>query len=164
MPHGLTIRPAVPSDTALILSFIRQLAEYERLADQVEATEAELHKWLFCDQPVARVLIAEYSGEAAGFALFFHNFSTFLSKPGIFLEDLYVRPSSRGKGIGKALLTELVKLAHQEGCGRVEWAVLDWNAPAIDFYKSLGARPMSDWTIFRLDRAGIKALAEGDEG
>jgi GNAT superfamily N-acetyltransferase len=158
---NLIIRPATPVDVPLILSFIRELAEYEKLAHEVVGNEAELEKWLFGERPVARVLIAEYGGEPAGFALFFLNFSTFLAKPGIFLEDLFVRPVLRGKGIGKALLTELVNIAAAEGYGRVEWAVLDWNTPAIEFYKSLGARPMSDWTIFRLNSAAINSLANG---
>jgi GNAT superfamily N-acetyltransferase len=162
VPTDLIIRPAAASDVALILSFIRELAEYERLAHEVVAGEDELRKWLFGEQPVARVLIAEYQGEPAGFALFFLNFSTFLARPGIFLEDLYVRPAVRGKGIGKSLLKELVKTAAREGYGRVEWAVLDWNAPAIEFYRSLGAKPMADWTIFRLNSAAINSLAKDD--
>jgi len=160
---NLIIRPAVAADVPLILCFIRELAEYEKLSDEAVGSEAELEKWLFGDRPVARALIAEYSGEPAGFALFFLNFSTFLAKPGIFLEDLYVRPAVRGKGIGKALLIELVKIAAAEGYGRVEWAVLDWNTPAIEFYKSLGAKPMTDWTIFRLNSAAINSLANDDE-
>lgn len=160
MSVNLTIRRATPPDVSLILSFIRELAEYEKLSHEVVATEAELHKWLFGEHPIAGVLIAEYDGGPAGFALFFLNFSTFLSKPGIFLEDLYVRPALRGRGIGKTLLKELVKIAAREGYGRVEWAVLDWNTPAIDFYKSLGAKPMADWTIFRLNSAAIQTLAK----
>ncbi len=163
MPNNLTIRAATLTDVPLILSFIRQLAEYEKLVHEVVATEAEIGKWLFGDRPVARVLIAEYEGEPAGFALFFLNFSTFLAKPGIFLEDLFVRPALRGKGIGKTLLKELVKTAAREGYGRVEWAVLDWNTPAIEFYRSLGAKPMTDWTIFRLNSAAINSLATDDQ-
>jgi GNAT superfamily N-acetyltransferase len=163
MSKNLIIRPAIPTDVPVILFFIRELAEYERLAHEVVGNEAELAKWLFGEHPVARVLIAEYQGEPAGFALFFLNFSTFLAKPGIFLEDLFVRPAVRGKGIGKALLKELVKTAAQEGYGRVEWAVLDWNTQAIDFYRSLGASPMSDWTIFRLNSAAINSLARDDK-
>jgi len=163
MSNNLTIRPATPADVPLVLSFIRELADYEKLSHEVVATEAELGKWLFGEQPIARVLIAEFAGEPAGFALFFLNFSTFLARPGIFLEDLYVRPSLRGKGIGKRLLKELVKTAARDGYGRVEWAVLDWNTPAIEFYKSLGAKPMTDWTIFRLNSAAIKSLATDDK-
>ena len=159
----LNIRPATAVDVSLILSFIRELAEYERLANEVVASEAELTRWLFGEQPAARVLIAEYRSEPAGFALFFLNFSTFLARPGIFLEDLYVRPAVRGKGIGKALLKELVKTAAREGYGRVEWAVLDWNTSAIEFYRSLGAKPMTDWTIFRLNSAAINSLAKDDK-
>jgi len=162
MSNDLTIRPATLADVTLILSFIRELAEYEKLAHEVVATESELSRWLFGEQPVARVLIAEQLGEPAGFALFFLNFSTFLARPGIFLEDLYVRPALRGKGIGKALLKELVKTAAREGYGRVEWAVLDWNTPAIEFYGSLGAKPMTDWTIFRLNSTAINSLATDD--
>ncbi len=160
---SLTIRPAAPADVALILSFIRELAEFEKLAHEVVGSEAELTRWLFGEQPVARVLIAECEGEPAGFALFFLNFSTFLARPGIFLEDLYVRPAVRGRGIGKALLKELVRTAAREGYGRVEWAVLDWNTPAIEFYCSLGAKPMTDWTIFRLNSAAINSLAKDDK-
>ncbi len=160
---SLTIRPAAPADVSLILSFIRELAEFEKLAHEVVGSEAELTRWLFGEQPVARVLIAECEGEPAGFALFFLNFSTFLARPGIFLEDLYVRPAVRGRGIGKALLKELVRTAAREGYGRVEWAVLDWNTPAIEFYCSLGAKPMTDWTIFRLNSAAINSLAKDDK-
>ncbi len=162
MSTDLIIRPAAPADVPLILSFIRELAEYEKLAHEVVGSEVELEKWIFGERPVARVLIGEYGGEPAGFALFFLNFSTFLARPGIFLEDLYVRPALRGKGIGKALLKELVKTAAREGYGRVEWAVLDWNTPAIEFYRSLGAKPMTDWTIFRLNSTAINFLAKDD--
>jgi len=144
------IRPAVETDIPLIFTFIKELAEYERLSDQVKVTEDMLKESLFGSRKYAEVLIAEYAGEPAGQALFFHNFSTFVGRPGIYLEDLYVRPHLRGKGIGKALLQSLINLAKERNCGRVEWAVLDWNTPSIEFYKSLGASPLNDWIIFRL--------------
>jgi GNAT superfamily N-acetyltransferase len=146
----LKIRNAVESDIPLILSFIKELAEYEKLSDQVKVTEELLKESLFSKNGFVEVLIAEYDGEPAGQALFFHNFSTFVGRPGIYLEDLYVRPKLRGKGIGKALLQSLINLAKERNCGRVEWAVLDWNKPSINFYKSIGARPMDEWIIFRL--------------
>ena len=155
----IVIRPAGPEDVGLVLRFVRELAEYERLADQARATEEDYRTSLFGERPAAEVLIAEFADEPVGFALFFQNFSTFVGRPGIFLEDLYVRPEARGRGIGKALLEELVRLAYERGCGRVEWAVLDWNEPAIKFYESLGARMMKDWRIFRLDRAAIEDIA-----
>lgn len=145
----IVIRKADVNDAALILSFIRELAEYEKLADAVKASEDLIFKNILTNK-YAEVVIAEYNGEPAGQALFFHNFSTFLGKPGIYLEDLYVKPNLRGKGIGKALLVYLVNLAKERDCGRVEWAVLDWNTPAIDFYKNMGAVLMEDWKIFRL--------------
>jgi GNAT superfamily N-acetyltransferase len=160
VPNQLVIRCAEPSDVPEILSFIRELAEYERLAHEVEVTDTDLHNWLFGARPVAEVLIAEYAGEPAGFALFLPNFSTFVGKPGIYLEDLYVRPEFRGKGLGKSLLKRVIRIAYERNCGRVEWAVLDWNLPAIDFYRSLGARSMSDWTVFRLDAEAIRSLAD----
>ena len=144
------IRPARPEDVATIADFIRELAEYERLSDEVTLYEEDLKEHLFGQRRYAEVLIAEENGAAVGFALFMHNYSTFLARPGIYLEDLFVRPAHRGKGYGKALLQELAQIAVERGCGRFEWAVLDWNAPAIEFYKSLGARPMHDWTVFRL--------------
>ena len=155
----IVIRPAAPDDVGLVLRFVKELAEYERLADQARATEEDYRKSLFSERPAAEVLIAEYADQPVGFALFFQNFSTFIGRPGIFLEDLYVRPEARGKGIGKALLEEIVRLARERGCGRVEWAVLDWNEPAIRFYESLGARMMTDWRIFRLDQAAIERIA-----
>lgn len=144
------IRPAVREDAAVILHLIQGLADYEKLSKEVVATPQMLEKWLFGERPVAEVLIAEWQGAACGFALFFHNFSTFLGKPGFYLEDLYVEPEFRGKGIGKALLLRLAALAVERDYGRVEWSVLDWNEPAIGFYKSLGAKPMDEWTVFRL--------------
>lgn len=154
------IRVAAEGDLGLILSLIRELAEYEHLADQVCASEEDLARWLFGAKPVAEALIAENSGSPVGFALFFHNFSTFLGRPGLYLEDLYVRPESRGKGIGKLLLRELARIASERGCGRLEWAVLDWNGPAIRFYESLGAKQLSDWRIFRLTGEDLTRLAD----
>ena len=161
MPNvpGLEIAAATRADVPLILSFIRDLAEYEKLLDKVVATEATLADQLFGARPGAEVLIARVSGEPAGFALFFHNFSTFLGRRGLYLEDLFVRPQHRGRGIGRALLAALARLAEERGCGRLEWAVLDWNAPAIRFYESLGAEPMSDWTVYRLAGEALRALA-----
>ncbi|MGH8354935.1 MAG: GNAT family N-acetyltransferase [Pseudomonas sp.] len=156
----LQLRPARRQDVPLILGFIRELAEYEKLSHQVVADEAQLAANLFGPRPYAEVLIGEVDGEPAGFALFFHNFSTFLGQPGIYLEDLYVRPAVRGSGLGRALLVELARLAVSRGCGRLEWAVLDWNEPAIGFYRRLGARPQDDWTGYRLSGAALTALAE----
>jgi GNAT superfamily N-acetyltransferase len=155
------IRPATEADVPLILQFIRDLAEYERLADKVVATEEGLRRSLFGSPRFAEVVIGEEDGAPVGFALFFHNYSTFLGQPGIYLEDLFVKPEARGRGYGKALLTRLAQLARERGCGRVEWAVLDWNEPAIDFYKALGATPMDEWTVFRLTGAALEALARG---
>jgi len=147
---SLTIREATRADVPLILTFIRELAEYEKLLHEVEATEADLAETLFGSTPRAEVVIAESEGSAAGFALFFHNYSTFAGRPGIYLEDLYVRPAARGKGVGRALLAHLADLALARGCARLEWAVLDWNRAAIAFYESLGARAMDEWTVYRL--------------
>lgn len=160
MSNDLLVRRAERTDIALVLDFIRELAEYERLTYEMKACEGDLEKWLFGEHPVAEALVADYACQPAGFALFFHNFSTFLGKPGIYLEDLFVRPALRGKGVGKALLREVVRLAKERGCGRVEWAVLDWNRPAISFYESLGARPLDDWTVYRLDAVGIVSLLQ----
>lgn len=140
---------AQPKDTALILHFIRELAVYEKMEDQVIATEELLTEWLF-EKQKAEVVIGEAEGKPVGFALFFHNFSTFLGRAGIYLEDLFVEPSERGKGYGKALLTHLAQLAVERGCGRLEWSCLDWNQPSIDFYLSMGAQRMDDWTTYRL--------------
>ncbi|MBU6299135.1 MAG: GNAT family N-acetyltransferase [Alphaproteobacteria bacterium] len=156
----MEIRPAVPADAALILSFIRDLAAYEKLSHEVTATEAEVRAKLFGAGPRVFCNIAEADGEPAGFAVWFFNFSTFLGKHGLYLEDLFVRPQFRGRGIGKALLVHLARHAVAEGCGRLEWWVLDWNAPAIDFYKSLGAEPMSDWTVFRVAGGALERLAK----
>lgn len=152
------IVPARVEDIPLILGFIRSLAEYERLSSAVVATEDALREALFGERPYAEVLLARYAGEPAGFALFFHNFSTFLAKPGIYLEDLFVHPHLRGKGIGKALLKKLASIAVERGCGRLQWSVLDWNAPAIDFYKRLGATALEEWTVFRLEGQTLEAL------
>lgn len=158
MPQ-LTIREATESDIPLILQFIRDLGAYERLAHEVVATEEQLRKTLFGERAYAEVLIASESDTPAGFALFFHNYSTFLGKPGLYLEDLYVRPEFRGRGYGKALLQRLAKIAVERDCGRMEWWVLDWNEPSIAFYKSLGAVPMDEWTVFRLTGETVRALA-----
>jgi GNAT superfamily N-acetyltransferase len=148
---SLRIASATERDVPHILSFIKKLAAYEKLSHQVVATEEVLREALFGNRPAAEVIIGYWNDEPAGFALFFHNFSTFLGRRGIYLEDLFVDPSYRGKGIGKALLLHLAKLVKERNCGRLEWAVLDWNKPAIDFYKSLGAVPLDAWTLFRLD-------------
>ena len=155
------IREATESDVALILQFIRDLAEYERLADRVVATEEMLRRTLFGNPRFAEVLIAEENGSPAGFALFFHNYSTFLGQPGIYLEDLFVRKEMRGRGYGKALLARLARMARERGCGRVEWAVLDWNAPSIAFYRSIGAVSLDDWMIMRLTGEAMQDM--GDE-
>jgi GNAT superfamily N-acetyltransferase len=155
-----SIRPATPADLPLIASLIRALADYEKLAHEVRFDEAELGRHLFGERPMAEVLIGEIAGIAQGFALFFHNFSTFEGKPGIYLEDLFVRPEARGAGLGRALLAHLAGLAVDRGCARLEWAVLDWNAPSIGFYKKLGARPLDEWTVMRVDGAALGALAQ----
>lgn len=153
------IRTAVEQDVPLILEFIKGLAVYERLADRVVANEESLRQTLFGNPRFAEVLIAEDNGEPLGFALFFHNYSTFLARPGLYLEDLFVREDARGRGVGKALLARLAQIAVERGCGRLEWAVLDWNAPAIGFYKNLGAVPQDDWTTFRLTGEALESLA-----
>ena len=156
----LTIRPAVPEDLDLIIGFIRALADYERLADAVVLDPVLLGCHLFGDKPMAEVLIGEIDGAPRGFALFFHNFSTFAGKPGIYLEDLFVDPEARGSGLGKALLARLAQLAMERGCARLEWSVLDWNEPSIAFYKSLGAKAMDEWTVYRMDGDALEALAQ----
>jgi GNAT superfamily N-acetyltransferase len=155
----LCIRPATRADLPLIAQFIRDLAEYERLAHEVRFDEAGLCERLFGARPYAEVLIGEIDGAPQGFALFFHNFSTFEGKPGIYLEDLFVRPKARGSGLGKALLARLAQIAAERDCARLEWAVLDWNEPSIGFYKALGARPMDEWTVFRMDGEALQKLA-----
>ena len=156
----IDIRAAAAADVALILSLIRELADYERLADQVTATEQALHDSLFGARPHAEVLIADVDGQPAGFALFLHNYSTFLARPGLYLEDLYVRPAFRRQGIGRRLLTRLARLAVERGCGRFEWNVLDWNDPARRFYESLGAVPMTEWTTYRVTGKPLQDLAK----
>ncbi len=154
-----SIRVAKAADLSLIAQFIRDLAEYEKLAHEVRFDEAVLGERLFGARPYAEVLIGEINGKAQGFALFFHNFSTFEGKPGIYLEDLFVRPEARGSGLGKALLSRLAALATERDCARLEWSVLDWNEPAIRFYKSLGAKLMDEWTIMRVDGPALSELA-----
>lgn len=154
------IRPATADDVGQIREFILALAEYEKLSHEAKATEADLHTALFGPRPHAEVLIAELEGRPVGFALFFHTFSTFVGKPGLYLEDVFVYPEFRGRGAGLALMRRLAAIAMERGCGRFEWAVLDWNAPSIAFYQSLGARPMDEWTVYRLDGAALEALAE----
>ena len=160
---GLSLRAAAPADAELILDLIRELAEFERLAHEVSADAAGLRRHLFGRRPAAEVLIAEVEGAPAGFALFFHTFSTFIGKPGIYLEDLFIRPTYRGRGIGAAVLAHLARLALDRGCGRLEWSVLDWNEAAIAFYKRLGARPMADWTVYRVDGERLEALAAAED-
>lgn len=165
MPESHQIRPAERADVPQILAFIRELADYEKLSHQVVGSEEQLAEHLFGPTPRAEVLILEAEGgEPAGFALFFHNYSTFLTRPGIYLEDLFVRPAHRGKGYGKALLARLARLAVERGCGRLEWAVLDWNAPAIGFYESLGASMMNEWRIFRLTGDSLEQVAADGSG
>ncbi len=155
---GLAIRPASIDDVPLILSLIRELAAYERLADEVVADEAALRETLFGERPSAEVIIGAIEGDPVCFALYFQSYSTFLARPGITLEDVYVRPAHRGRGFGCALLAHLARTAVARGCGRLEWAVLDWNAPAIGFYESIGAVPMSDWTVYRLAGTALQRL------
>ncbi len=155
---SLEFRCAERKDTGLILWFIKELASYEKMLDEVVADEATLEEWLF-DKQKAEVIFALEDGKEVGFALFFHNFSTFLGRSGIYLEDLYVMPECRGKGYGKAILQKLAAIAVERGCGRLEWWCLDWNKPSIDFYLSLGAEPMSDWTVYRITGDTLKNLA-----
>lgn len=155
----IRFRKATEEDTSLILYFIKELAAYEKMLDEVVATEDVLKEWLFVKQK-AEVIFALENGNEVGFALFFHNFSTFLGKAGIYLEDLYVIPEYRGKGYGKGLLKELAGIAVERGCGRLEWWCLDWNKPSIDFYLSLGAEPMKDWTVYRIAGETLKNMAE----
>jgi GNAT superfamily N-acetyltransferase len=155
----LTLRNAAPADVPQILRFIRALGEYEHLTHEISATEQALHATLFGAQRYAEVVLADSDQRPAGFALYFHNYSTFLAQPGIYLEDLYVDPQFRGRGVGKALLQELARIAVQRGCGRLEWSTLDWNRPAIDFYLRLGAVAMSEWDLYRLTGAALDRLA-----
>jgi len=156
---GAVIRPAIPTDVSDILRFIKELAEYEKLSHEVVATEAKLIETLFSDSPAAEVLIAQRHGSPVGMALFFYSYSTFLAQPGIHLEDLYVQPDQRGSGVGKALITSLAKLAVDRGCGRLEWMVLDWNEPARQFYRALGARAMEGWLTKRVSGDSLRAMA-----
>ena len=158
MENTLTFRSAERKDVPLILDFIRALAEYERMADQVVADEATLEEWLF-DRQKAEVLFAMLEGKEVGFALFFHNFSTFLGRAGLYLEDLFVLPEYRGRGVGRAILRRLAALAVERRCGRLEWWCLDWNEPSIAFFRSLGAEPMSDWTVYRIAGDTLQDLA-----
>ena len=159
MTDTILIRAAEPGDIDTILQFIRDLAAYEKLAHAVNTDRDTLARYLFGARPMAEVLIAEREGDAVGFALFFHNFSTFEGRPGLYLEDLFVRPDARGSGAGKALLVRLAQLAVERDCARLEWSVLDWNEPAIAVYRAIGAVPMDEWTIQRLDGASLQALA-----
>src|SRR4051812_21828643 len=159
-PENFHIRPALVEDVPIILKLIRDLATYERAPDEVTATEEQLVDVLFGERPSAEVLLAFEGKLPLGFAVYFYNFSTWLARPGLYLEDLFVRPEKRGKGYGRALLVELAKIARDRGCGRMEWAVLNWNEPAIKFYQTLGAKPMNEWTVFRLTRDEIAKLAD----
>ena len=161
-PNQFEIRPAHVEDVPTILELIRDLATYERAPNQVTATEEQLVDVLFGERPAAEVLLAFEGQSPVGFAVYFYNFSTWLGRPGLYLEDLFVKSDKRGKGYGRALLVELAKIARDRGCGRMEWAVLDWNEPAIKFYQALGAKPMNEWTVFRLTRDGIAELAKSD--
>jgi len=161
---GLVLREAVPGDEALVLHFVRALADYERLAHEVRATEAMLREALFGAAPRAQALIAEWHGAPSGFALWFYNFSTFEGRPGLYVEDVFVAPEHRGHGIGFAMFRDLARRAVQQGCARMDWAVLDWNRPALDFYRRIGARPVAGWTGQRLTGAALAALAAGNKG
>ncbi len=163
MQPDFDIRPAVVEDVPVILELIRELATYERAPNEVTATEEQLVEVLFGKRPAAEVLLAFEAKSPVGFAVFFHNFSTWLGRPGLYLEDLFVKPEKRGKGYGRALLVDLAKIARDRGCGRMEWAVLNWNESAIKFYRALGAKPLDEWTVFRLTRDGIATLAQSDE-
>jgi len=162
-PENFQIRPAGLEDVPIILELIRDLATYERAPNEVTATEEQLVDVLFGERPAAEVLLALEGESAVGFAVFFHNFSTWLGRAGLYLEDLFVKPEKRGKGYGRALLLELAKIARDRGCGRMEWAVLNWNEPAIKFYQTLGAKPMDEWTVFRLTRDEIAKLADATD-
>lgn len=155
----ITIRPATRADAATIASLVRELADYEKLLHEARATPEDFQRELDSPNPVIQVLIAEWNGAPAGFALYFFNFSTFVGRPGLYLEDLFVRPAQRSHGIGRALLRALARIARERGCGRMEWAVLDWNEPALRFYRSLDARPMKEWIVHRLTTPQIERLA-----
>jgi GNAT superfamily N-acetyltransferase len=158
------IRPVTPDDMETVTNLVRELAVYEKLEDHAKATPEDFRRNLFGPRPAAEAALAEVGGEPVGFALWFTTFSTFRGQPGLYLEDVFVRPSHRGRGIGKALLSMLARLAVERGCGRLEWAVLNWNEPAIGFYRSLGARPMDEWTVYRLDDEPLRRLASGGRG
>jgi GNAT superfamily N-acetyltransferase len=158
---GFIIRPAQERDTALLLDFIRRLADYEKRLHEVTATEEDIKSVIF-DRKIAEAIIAEYKGNPAGFAIFFHNFSTFLGKPGIYIEDLFVSPESRGKGLGKRLFSYIAQLAVKRNCGRIEWTVLTWNEPAINFYKKIGAVPKNEWMLYKLSGHALEELSLGD--
>lgn len=157
--NGFKIRFAEEKDVPLILKFIKGIAEYEKMLDEVVTTEDLLREWVF-EKQSARVIIGELDGVPVGFSLFFHNFSTFMGRAGLYIEDIFVWPEYRGKGFGKALFLYLAKLAHEEGCGRMEWCCLDWNQPSIDFYRSMGARSMDGWSTYRLTKEQLKELSE----
>lgn len=159
MPADLAIRPATPADVPLLLGLIRELADYEKLTHEVVATEEQLRQTLFGHTPCAEALIGDVGGQPAGFALYFQNYSTFLAKPGLYLEDLFVQPAHRGLGLGKALITAVARIAHERDCGRFEWTVLDWNTPAIRFYESLGAQMKADWRIMRVTGPALEQMA-----
>jgi len=161
--NKIKIRTATKNDMPIILTLIREIAEYEKLSHEVVATKEKVRETLFGNIKYAEVIIAEYDNKPVGQALFFHNYSTFLAQPGIYLEDLFVRPKFRGKGIGKELLKSLVKIAKERNCGRIEWTVLDWNKPAIDFYKSLGSKPMDEWITYRLISDNFDKLLNKNE-
>jgi len=160
--NNLEIVPARPEDVPVIFSLIKALADYERMSDQVVATEADLRRWLFGARPAADVVLARAADRVVGFALFFHNFSTFLGRPGLYLEDLFVVPEWRGRGVGRQLLQHLAAIAVERGCGRMEWSVLDWNEPAVGFYQRLGAQVMQEWRICRLTGDALARVASGD--
>jgi GNAT superfamily N-acetyltransferase len=159
MASNFFIRPATKNDASAILSLIKELAEYERLSQEVEATEGDIRRSLFGDRPFAEALIGEYEGNPISFALFFYNYSTFLGKPGIYLEDLYVKPKHRGNGYGRKMLGYIARLAKERNCGRFEWSVLDWNTPAIRTYEKLNAKPMNEWILYRLSGEDLDRLA-----
>lgn len=159
MDNSLTIRSAIPEDSGILYRFICELAEYEKLSQSVIATDSDIHEALFGDKPCAEALLAFWENRPVGFALYFTTFSTFVGRPGLYLEDLYVQPDYRRQGIGKELLLHLARLAYNRQCGRMEWSVLNWNEPAIQFYKKLGAKPMDEWTVYRLTRDDLERLA-----